>query len=329
MKKVLGIASVLLLGFHLSALGTDITYDNSSGDGLWATPANWLTDILPTAIDKAKITRAGTIATLNSAQTIDKLQVGHLTQTTLNIGSSGNLTVGTIDVGGFTAGQTGNINVNGGTLASGGNFRLGNGAGSVGAMTLTSGTITHTVGALAVGYKGTGTLNISGGILNALGGTGFQLGTIAGSSGTVNITGGSVLAQTIDINMLGDVTTDAQLNLLGGSLEILGASLGALDVGGDDKLHIEGGTFVWAGNRVANLDTLMLSDAFSWDNGQSMLGTYQQSWTNGTSVLYADYNNINSGKTTVWASPVPEPATIGLFSVFGLGLIGIRRLRLF
>jgi len=323
--RLLGIVGMLVLGLQLSASALSADFTNGSGDGLWSTAINWTTGTLPTAVDRAKLAFVSThIVTLDSAGMADELLVGHVSTAGVHIVSGGTLVVDRVNLGAFTAGGVGTITMDAGTFDCDSNYRIGNSATVTGVTTLNAGTITVGDG-VSVGYKGIGLFEMTGGSFNASGTKGFIIGDIAGSSGTatigggilsitngvlniglngngtMNITGGSVLAKTIDINKSGAVGTDAQLNLLGGSLELAESYNSALEIGGDDALHIEGGTLIWDGDHLSDLDTLVTTNAITWANGQTMLGVYDVSWMNGTSILYADYNDINPGKTTVWA----------------------------
>jgi hypothetical protein len=92
--------------------------------------------------------------------------------------------------------------------------------------------------------------------------------------------------------------SSATINLLGGTLQLQSV----LSSGTNANIHVEGGTFIWAGDKTAQIDGLVADGTLTWTDGQTMLTDFwESSWTNGSSVLYADYNDVNAGATTVWA----------------------------
>jgi hypothetical protein len=335
-----------LLGFWTAVHGANIQFDNGGSDWLWSTSANWQNDTLPGAGDEVRMNTlpgGGTI-TVNSAAAAGRVNLYNTDTAALDVVIGGNLTVATNILLG-AANTTGALYVNGGTLSSSSFLRIGTGTGGHGAMEVNAGTVT-VGGQMTVGYNTTGSFDMSGGTVNVA--TFLRLGELAGGSGTATISdgslsigtittigmlghgsltvsGGSVSMATLQINHTNNAAINAQVALLGGSLEITGTEAFRLAIGGDDTLHIEGGDLLWAGDHLADIGTLVAGGQITWENGQAMLGAYDISWTNGTSVLYADYDDLNSGKTTVWATAIPEPATIGLFLISGAGLLGLRR----
>ncbi len=328
----------LLMALVGSASAVTVEFRNYSGDGLWGTAANWASNTLPTGADQAKHTFVDSALILQSTGVADELLVGYTVgSAVVDVVSGGDLMVNKINLGAYTAGAVGALYVNGGTLDAGSFLRVGNFAGTTGQFSMNSGMVS-VGGTTAVGYTGEGSFVMSGGTFNANGVNGFRLGEQAGSTGTatidggllsvpngaiellrggagsaiMNITGGSVVSKIIYINTSGGAG-DAQLNLLGGSLEITLNQAWGLEIAGDDTLNIEGGTLLWAGNRVTDLSALISNNFITWDNGQGMLlETYDASWTNGSSVLYADYNTINPGKTTVWVEGTNESVDLNV-----------------
>jgi len=321
--KQLGIFGVLILGLQLSVSAATVEFRNYSGDGLWSTATNWNTGTLPIVVDRAKLAflTTGTV-TLDSAGLADELLVGHVSTAGVNIVSGGSLSAAKVNLGAFISGATGELLINGGELDMSGALQIGNYPAVSGLMIMNSGSA-RVDGIISVGYKGSGTFEQSGGTFIANVGD-FRIAEFAGSSGTatisggtvwignggldvgvngngsMNITGGIVLADSVDINKAGNALIDAQLNLMGGSLEIEVSASSGLEIGGDDALHIGDGILQWGGNRIADLDTLIANNSITWTNGQNILGVFDASWINGANVLYADYNDINIGKTTVW-----------------------------
>lgn len=201
-----------------------------------------------------------------------------------------------LGVNGPATGATGNLFVssavggsasltiqNGSTLtSSGGSIRIGSATTSVGTVTVTGpGSLwTATAGQLIVGFAGTGILNIeNGGQVTAQ--NGVRVASTAAGSGTVNITGGGVLATTsltrgtasgrVNFDdatlraLAGNATffngfTVSQLNIAGGGLtfDTNGFSIGALGFSGVGGLSVTGGgTFNLAAISTYTGDTLI------------------------------------------------------------------------
>ncbi len=344
MKKI-GLMGSLALGVQLSAMGANINFDNDSGDGTWANPVNWAGDALPTSADTARLTAVFGTTVLGSTTTVGSVFAGHVGTSTLDVVSGGVLNTGNIQLGAWATGTIGNLSVNGGSIVSSGFLRTGLGGGSFGNVAVQSGSASFS-GASSIGFNGTGTLDITGGALSF--GNVLRIGQNANSSGTVTMSGGSLTVPsgatvvgvagngsfaltggTASLSVLQINPTaaaiNAQVDLLGGVLDLGADGNWALEIAGDDVLNIEAGTLRMAGDRLSLLDGYVAANSITWANGQSMLGVYDVSWTNGASVLYADYNDINAGQTTVWATVIPEPGTLGLIAVAGMGLIGVRR----
>ncbi|MFA7257605.1 MAG: hypothetical protein WC047_08540 [Kiritimatiellales bacterium] len=312
---------------------------------MWTNAVNWAGDVLPGSGDQAAFTGVSGTTTLDAAVTVASVIAGATGGAGLNVLTGGVLNSGAMDFGGYAASKTGELQVNGGTVNGSSFIRIGNGVNTTGSVVITSGTISTLTETFTLGYNtgSLGTLNMSGGTINS---KYFRFGELAGASGSavmsggsisvsggtylgynglgngsMTITGGSLTTALLNINGSG-ANIDAYLALLGGTVEVTGAFF---TIGGDDTMHIEGGTFVWDGERLDGLATMISGGYITWTNGQTMLSqTYDVSWTNGTSILYADYDNINAGKTTLWASPIPEPAT-GLFMLSGgLAVIFVR-----
>jgi fibronectin-binding autotransporter adhesin len=214
--------------------------------------------------------------------------------TVLGVGGAAAGTTGNIVVGG-TAGSTGNLTIqNGSTLtSSGATLHIGSQAGSTGTMTVTGpGSQWTTSGSvLIIGQSGTGTLNILNGA-HVIAQNGVRLGGLGGSSGTLNISGGSLLETTTlstgagtrelnfdnaivralgnGVSFIGGGVT--QLNIAAGGLTVDSAgftigSLGFSGVGGLTK--IGAGTFslratsTYTGPTVIEVGTLALVTAGS------------------------------------------------------------------
>ena len=123
---------------------------------------------------------------------------------TLNIQDNASLTVGQFFIASANAaGSTasGTVNQTGGTVTENnggiGTFLIGGrtSASGVGVYNISGGTLTATAG-IRVGSFGIGTLNVSGtAVVNAIGG--LNVARLAGSTGTVNLDGGTLITQNI------------------------------------------------------------------------------------------------------------------------------------
>lgn len=167
-------AAALLIALSAGSATAQTWTGNTSND--WTVGTNWSTSTVPVA-------GAVHIGTTSPNPTV------------LGVGGPAAGTTGDLYVAG-TTGLFGNLTIqNGSTLTSTGTeFHIGNGAGSIGTVTVTGpGSQWTTSGAtIEIGAGGNGTLNIqNGGTVVAQGGITF--GTFAGGDGTLNINGGSTL----------------------------------------------------------------------------------------------------------------------------------------
>jgi outer membrane autotransporter protein len=221
-------------------------------------------------------------------------------------GATGNITVGVTGAG------SGNLTIqNGSTLtSSGATLQIGSAAGSNGTVTVTgAGSQWTTSGSLLIiGQSGTGTLNILNGAL-VIAQNGVRLGGLAGGSGTLNISGGSILETTAFAVGLGNRQfnfdnaivraltnsptnffngTQSQLNIAAGGLTVdtNGFTVGTLGFSGVGGLtKIGAGTFTlragstYTGPTVIQAGTLALAGAGS---SSDALATSSRVVANGT-----------------------------------------------
>jgi autotransporter-associated beta strand protein len=171
------------------------------------------------ATDNGTLTLRGT----GSLSTTSDFNVGDIDSAvgTLNVQNSATLNmnaffIGSANAGGSTA--SGTVNQSGGTIteiSTGvGTFAIGGrtSASGVGVYNMSGGTLTAN-GGIRVGGSGIGTLNQSGGTINALGGV--NIARIAGSFGTNNLNGGTLLT----FNVTSSTATNAIFNFNGGTLQ--------------------------------------------------------------------------------------------------------------
>ena len=185
-----------------------------------------------------------------------------------------------VQIGGDNLG-TGIMNIAGGNFTVYGNFRVGN--------------------------EGEGTLNLSGGTLDLTAGNWHNIRVGSGNgAGTVNMTGGTLETKGITMGK-NNVLDTANFNLDGGTLSVIGGFSGAVNLKSNSKLAISDGVFQWEGERTDAIDSMITSGNITFATS-TMSGNYsditpEQSWTSadGTTTLYADYNDVRTNYTTVWA----------------------------
>ena len=221
-----GIAS-LLAGTPLPVLADSFWTGTVSAD--WNTPGNWSAGYpgATNAIVNPNVA-AFPIPTISAnATTVNDIRVN--------------------DTGAGTA----TVNQTNGTITQTGWFRIATTAGGTGIFNMSGGTETVTGGRVYVGESGTGVMNISGtAVLNASGGDGFVLAQNAGSTGTVNQTGGTVNRTNGWFSIGG--SGKGTYNISAGSLSVTGefnvadggASRGTLNVSGTGLVTSTGTVFV-------------------------------------------------------------------------------------
>ena len=174
-----------------------------------------------------------------------------------------------------------------------------------GVVTIAGGNFT-VYGQFWVGSAGAGTLNLSGGTLDISAGNwqNLRVGHQAGN-GTVNMTGGTLV--TTGIVMDNNAAGNANINLDGGTLQVVGGFTNALKMSDNSELAISDGVLQWQGNMTTNIDTLITNGNITFANSTTS-GNYPgvtpvQSWnsSDGAVTLYADYDGLKTGYTTVWA----------------------------
>ena len=186
-----------------------------------------------------------------------------------NVNQSG----GTLNVSGVTVlglpGTTGNLTMTGGTHNVGGEFWVGNGVGggtpSTGVANINGGAVTVN-NWIAVGRDGArGTLNVGGtAVVRELGDLNnhITIGTGAGGTGIVNVSGGGTLSTNADF-ILGEnnATATGTVNQTGGTvivgrnLEVQRAGIGTYNLTGgtlvvNGNIDAQDGTFAFTGGRI-------------------------------------------------------------------------------
>ncbi len=179
-----GIFLFSLAGVHGAEAAT-VTWDNSSGDGLWSTAANWSGDELPRIGDEVIFD-----GTSNTASNVDTAFAGSVGKITMNTGYTNTVTLrrGLSVVN--TGGRRGTLSVNSGTFSANGNTNTVAGVVKINGGTYLAGSATQTFSdglevVAGVFTGGSGTIAITGSII-------FQGGTINGGTASFTVTLGYI-----------------------------------------------------------------------------------------------------------------------------------------
>ena len=284
---------------------------SAPGGGLWSATTTWTGGVVPgetvAVTDVARIVNTS-LVTLNYTPTyaLGNVQIGRTT------GGAGNLEVTTGGVLNMTLGS--NLEV---------------GSQTVGTLLLSGGTV-NVLSALNISAAATTTsgsfLTVNGGNLNV--GTALAVGKFA--LGTLTINGGSVVANTMPVGAVG---INSSASLLGGSLQ-LGALVNPLtfNSAGSTLTIANAATLTLGGNQNTAVAGFAGGNLL-WNNGSSTLGglygTGDQTFDNGFGSYLHSFYDGGVNKTIVWVDlvPVPEPATLSLAVLGGIGLLAGRRMR--
>jgi hypothetical protein len=174
---------------------------------------------------------------------------------------------------------------------------------------ISGGSLTVTTGnwneALLIAYEGNGKLNMYGGSV-AVQTVQSQLGGSDTSNGEINLwnnasfyTGGALF-----VNRYTN-TGKARVNMYGGTMD-----LGWLNINGDGIVNMAGGVIKVRSSMDTDIANYILA-------GKIVAPT-------GYTVMH-DYGVTNSGYETIWAAPIPEPATVAILSIGCLGLLRKRK----
>lgn len=307
-KKVISLSTLCILATAV-ALNAQLDWNSADADGDWNTPGSWAAGVVPGSADFARIN--GGNATVSGVVNVNKISTGGTS--TLTVDSGGSLTVAgdfyVGETGDAAAGEkTGTLQLNsGGQIAATTVAQIGswNDAAQESFLNIAGGTFTIGI-RLQVGSGAAGTINLSGGTLDLTAGTwqNLRIGDSVGD-GTVNITGGNLITNGMRMN--NNNVGNAKINLDGGTLELLGNFANAFKVGDNSELAIGDGVFQWQGNMGTAIQTMITAGNITVANpttsGNYPGVTADQSWTSadGSTTLYADFGDVRSGYTTVWA----------------------------
>ena len=219
----------------------------------WFLAGNWNPATVPTASDSVTINNGGT-ATISSAGAVARnIILGNTAGQSGNIeviGGSLTLTPGGYPTGSILVGNlgTGTVTVsNGGTVSASSTYIAANAAGATGTVTVTGSGSQWSTGFLDIGSSGNGTLNVRNGATVSATSGGVSIGSDNGAVGVANVESGShVTTTTTSIGTVAGST--GTLNVTGngtiwttGGTTVGGVGAGALNVTAGAKVESFGG----------------------------------------------------------------------------------------
>jgi len=316
-------AVVVLLAANFAQAGD--TYWQNPGTGNWSTDSNW-TSGEPNSGDDASINNGGTAQiTAPSDEFCRYLYLGHGPGDSGTVDMSGGSLRVTSDLEVGILG-TGTLNISGGGAVGTDKGCIGYFSGSTGAVRVRgAGSEWTNSDCLDVGYYGTGTLNITGGgaVTNDWGYIGYN----SGSTGAVRVEGtGSMWTNTADF-CVGRSGTGT-LDITAGGLVVAGPLIIDGDGDGDSFINMTSGgmlaLFGEADDSLGDfLDLVGGTDAIRYWNDDIA----DWDWlTNATLGVHYDLAYLTAGDLAGYTLlTVPEPATLALLAVGGLGLLMRRK----
>ena len=283
------------LRYRLSGPWSAVNTDGSSAG--WSDNANvnlpWAS--IPGAGDEARVNYANNTVTVSyAAPSFAILRVGVNESGNVVVQDDGVLTTtGDMHIGNNGASATGTMVVNnGGTVACGSILYVGRDTGTTGILTVDLGGMVTSANHLWWGYRGSATINISGTLTQTSGiiglGTNNALDTgNGGGTATVNILSGGVL------DLWNIQTSSSGQSIQPGSL---------INISGTGELRVRG-------NLASAIQTQYV------DTGK-IVGF------GGSGSVVVTYD---SGLNKTILTAIPEPGSILLLGIAGLGLLGWRR----
>lgn len=317
---------------------------NTGGDGKWNTAGNWDAVRVPSAMDEVRHNSIGGVLSVDSAAYADDLYVSHNSTAVVSVVAGGALSVvGTVEIGNSGATGVGVLRIDGGdvTIAGSAEFgifgaeRQGIGelnAGSMtvsgntvfggwnaasGSLTINSGTWNQVGGKFSLARTGNGSLTMNAGMLNISSPEWNPLRVGDNNNtgnATIDLNGGAIYTPGVQMDWNEADAGSATINLSGGLLQIEGGFGSALRMADDALLNFGKGMLMWKGNRIGDFSTLVNNGYIDWSGGQTnmLTGSWDFSWTNGPSILFADFDDVSDGYTTVWALDTTPPESVRL-----------------
>jgi len=224
---------VALLGLTGSAMAATITWV-SGNNGNWTDGANWSGGAVPAAADTVKLSGGGSVATIDSdVGTYKKLQTGN---------SAGGDTINVEAGGAMVSTQT----------------RLANVAGNTSTLNINGGSFTYVDGNTAIGYKGTGIVNVNSGSFLTGTGDDLDLGRSSGSRGELYVNGGTVsVSRDLILGAYNQADNSGHMEVSGGTVNVSRT----LDIG-----LFGTGTVVFSGGSVS-ADNTRVGGSLQGGNG--------------------------------------------------------------
>jgi len=193
-KKMICLFALVLPLVLPNSASAQILWDADGFDNLWSTAANWLNNTIPTSIDPASIDdpeNTHCVVEDGIEAVCETLRVGNGGSTTNLDITGGSLTAAGAYIGVDNIGGHGILNVSGGLFSTGG---LQVGWVGTGTVNMTGGVIELSGNLVVPGRTGTGTVNLLGGTIYA-----SEL-RLTSELGSMNITTGTLILDGNDID---------------------------------------------------------------------------------------------------------------------------------
>ena len=253
-RKMTYWVSLILLLVHVNNASALISWDDGAGDHLWSTAANWSPDSVPGSIDAASIDGpANTHCVIRAgiAAVCETLRVGN-------------------------GGVTTNLDITGGSLLASGAYIGVDDPGGHGILNMSGGLFS--TGALQLGWDGTGTLNMTGGVIELSDNL-----VVPGLNGTgsVSLRGGTIKASDLLLT-----SAKGSVDVTAGTLILTGDDTATIQTYIDDgwitayrkrgRLHLD---YDVTNKGQTTLTATALLDPHPADNGLVSPGEVELSWT--------------------------------------------------
>ena len=204
-KKMIFLAALALTLVILNSASAQILWDEGGFDQLWSTAANWSGDAVPTSADPASIDdpdNTHCVVEDGIEAECETLRVGNGGATTNLDITGGSLTAAGAYVGVDSMAGHGILNISGGLFSTGG---LQVGWAGTGTVNMTGGVIELSGNLVVPGRTGTGQVNLNGGVIYA---SDLRL---TSEKGSMDVTKGVMILDGNDIDTLQDFFDDGLL----------------------------------------------------------------------------------------------------------------------